>query len=121
LKQIFERISRIAKANYNANKKDDVASAEEYLKSTEQEDDLSKLIENATKSINAKQSKEYTVLGIKYTDNMDTIKKAYRSALLKNHPDKFANGTKEQQEYSRQKTAEIIAAYNKIMKERMQQ
>ena len=120
MKQILDRLSRIAKANYNFSNQDNISKAEEYLNSTAEEDELSKLINQATKNNQAKESSEYIILGVKRSDNIETIKKAYRSALLKNHPDKFSNASIEQQELSRKKTDEIIAAYNKIMKERGQ-
>ncbi|WNY66940.1 J domain-containing protein [Borreliella lusitaniae] len=71
----------------------------------------------AYKDINIKIVNPYSVLGLTYTASDDEIKKAYKSLVIKYHPDKFANDPVRQKD-ANDKFIKIQDAYEKICKER---
>lgn len=56
----------------------------------------------------------YDVLGVKSTDNWDTIRKAYRQALLQHHPDKHINSTESMKQLHDEECKRIIMAYKML-------
>lgn len=62
----------------------------------------------------------YTTLGVKANDSDDTIKRAYRKLMSKNHPDKLVSQglPKEMIKIANEKTSAIQAAYAAIKKHR---
>ena len=70
--------------------------------------------------LNDKESDPYKVLGVKPTDNEETIKKAWIKLTKEHHPDNLvAKGMPpEFIEQATKETSSINAAYNKINKQR---
>ena len=62
----------------------------------------------------------YNMLGVKSTDDINTIKNAYRRLMSKYHPDKLvAKGLPpEMMNIAKEKTQKIAAAYDLIMRSR---
>jgi len=60
----------------------------------------------------------YGILNVKPDDDIETIKKAYRSLAVKYHPDKVANLGPEIQQLAEEKFKAINDAYQTIRKER---
>ncbi|MDB9786466.1 DnaJ domain-containing protein [Bacteriovoracaceae bacterium] len=58
----------------------------------------------------------YKILGIENTDSLMTIKKAYRNKVSQYHPDKVDHLGPEIQAFAKQKTQEIIEAFNYLSK-----
>ena len=58
----------------------------------------------------------YEVLGVKPSDNDETIKKAYRELVKKYHPDRYKDNPLE--DLAKEKLQAINEAYDKITKER---
>jgi DnaJ like chaperone protein len=58
----------------------------------------------------------YRILGVKRSDNMTTVKKAYKKLMMEHHPDKLiAKGLpKQAMEMAKAKTQDIQAAYELI-------
>lgn len=81
---------------------------------------LIKRFENSMKNRTETMSpnKAYEILGVKETDDMDTIKKAYRKLIRKYHPDIISSQDKDESymEEATAKTQEINQAYQ-IIKE----
>jgi DnaJ like chaperone protein len=70
--------------------------------------------------VDNKLNEAYNILGVHPSDNIKTIKNAYRRLMSKYHPDKLvAKGLPpEMMDVAKQKTQQVIAAYNLIMRER---
>lgn len=66
------------------------------------------------------EEKAYEILGVKSSDDMDTIKKAYRALIRKYHPDIVSSQDKDESymEEATAKTQEINQAYEVIKKAR---
>src|SRR5262249_56769720 len=53
----------------------------------------------------------YALLGVSRSASLDEIKRAYRREISKYHPDRFVNGTPEEQTYARQRSQRLTEAY----------
>ena len=60
----------------------------------------------------------YALLEVSRDADDDAVKKAYRKALLLNHPDKCANLSSAIQQFARERTQLILAAWDEIKAER---
>jgi DnaJ like chaperone protein len=72
------------------------------------------------KQQNMSSKKAYEILGVKESDDMDTIKKAYRKLIREFHPDIISSQNKDESymEEATAKTQEINQAYQVIKDER---
>ena len=72
------------------------------------------MVKNKQQTMSAKEA--YEILGVKETDDMDTIKKAYRKLIHKYHPDIISSQNKDESyiEEATAKTQEINQAYQII-------
>ena len=66
----------------------------------------------------SKLDRAYAVLGVKSTDDNETIKKAYRSLAVANHPDKVQHLGETARQAAERRFSEISEAYNEIKKAR---
>ena len=75
---------------------------------------------NAAPHVDDQLSAAYNLLGVKATDNIKTIKNAYRRLMSKYHPDKLvAKGLPPaMMDIAKEKTQQIAAAYALIMRSR---
>jgi len=130
---IFDRIKNIARAYWTDATTDDTAWAERILESDD--DELRKIIDElnagsaqersqqrthqthraSTSNVPADVMKACTILGIAHDVSVDAIKKAYRTAIYKVHPDRVATGTAAEQQAAARKAQELNAAYQ-VMK-----
>jgi len=53
----------------------------------------------------------YALLGVSRSASLDEIKRAYRREISKFHPDRFANGTPEEQAYASARSQRLTEAY----------
>lgn len=69
--------------------------------------------------VDDKLADAYNMLGVKPSDNIKTIKNAYRRLMSKYHPDKLISRglPPEMIDVAKEKTQQIIAAYNLILRE----
>lgn len=122
--QIWNRISRIARATFNDAA---VKSSEQYIRS--EDDELRRIIEGLANSkssqsdnkqssntnINEKNQesirKAAEILGVTIDASRENITTAYRRKIMQVHPDKVIGQSKEIQEKARQKTIELNDAY----------
>jgi DnaJ like chaperone protein len=127
MSQIFNRVSRIIKANKNQS---EPSLADFYIKSEDDElkfiiDELSykkakKQENNQNESANNKTNSEMSfdeacnVLGINTKSSIDEIKIAYKTKVKEYHPDKVSSLGEELQILAQQKTKQINSAYNTI-------
>jgi len=127
MKQIFDRISQILRAEKNS-KNYDFA---DLLNRTE-DDELKKIIDelNSEKhqtkqnDFNQKDTKKtisnldeaYKVLGIDNNSTIEQIKEAYKTKMKEYHPDKVSGLGEELQNLARIKTQQINEAYSLIRK-----
>ena len=76
------------------------------------------MMKNKQQTMSAKEA--YEILGVKESDDMDTIKKAYRQLIRKYHPDIISSQNKDESymEEATAKTQEINQAYQVIKDER---
>ncbi|GAB1371417.1 hypothetical protein MASR1M45_14790 [Candidatus Kapaibacterium sp.] len=131
--QIFDRISRIIKSNFDSNRFD----AQSYL--DEEEDELKRIIDelnnpkksssdNKARSNNSgSNNKEYSnvssdiadafyTLGLKPDADIETIKAVYKKKMKEFHPDKVAHLSEEIKLRAESRAKDINQAYNKIKK-----
>ncbi len=127
--QIFNRISRIAKAKFSDTKEDFSAS---FLDSKSEEEELKRAIEELKKAEKEdfekenKQSREESfdaskkmdiflaskILDVSTNASFDEVKLAYKQKIKEYHPDKVAALGKELQDLAARKTASINVAFN---------
>lgn len=60
------------------------------------------------------KDKYYETLGVEKGAGKDEIKKAYRKAAMKYHPDKYSNATEAEKNMAEEKFKEINEAYTKL-------
>jgi hypothetical protein len=60
------------------------------------------------------KDKYYKILGIEPGASPEEIKKAYRKAAIKYHPDKYSNASEAERKAAEEKFKEINEAYNKL-------
>jgi curved DNA-binding protein CbpA len=53
----------------------------------------------------------YALLGVSRSASLDEIKRAYRREISKFHPDRFANGTPDEQAYASERSQRLTEAY----------
>jgi DnaJ-domain-containing protein 1 len=58
-----------------------------------------------------------SILGVKETDDQQTIKKSYRMLAKQQHPDMFANASEGQKKMAEEKFKEIQRAYEYLVKD----
>lgn len=121
MKQIFNRIKNIVKANSIPS---DYKSKDYDF---DYEDNLKKLIDelNSEKEYNKKHnyskqdidlSKAYEILGVKPDSDFETIKSTYKLRQKEYHPDRVASLGSELRDLAERKTKEINEAFNLIKK-----
>ena len=76
------------------------------------------MMKNKQQTMSSKEA--YEILGVKESDDMDTIKKAYRQLIRKYHPDIISSQNKDESymEKATSKTQEINQAYQVIKDEK---
>lgn len=74
--------------------------------------------ENILASYRKKEIDYYAVLGLTKNATNDEVKKAFREAALKYHPDRYASQSPEMQKRATEKFKEINQAYEEIKKQR---
>jgi DnaJ like chaperone protein len=129
MSQIFNRVSRIIKANKNQS---EPSLADFYIKS--EDDELKSIIDElSNKKAKQKEEKQHdsekiktdsdltfdeacTILGINTNSSVDEIKTAYKTKVKEYHPDKVSGLGEELQKLAQQKTQQINSAYNTIKK-----
>lgn len=112
--QIFDRISRLARAYVNDASSPDQAWAEQMLGSDD--DELRRLIdelntEPRTSDVPDDVRRAFSILGIAPTRDLDVIKRTYRTAITQWHPDRFVNASPADQQRALERSREINAAY----------
>jgi DnaJ like chaperone protein len=123
--QIFNRIARIAKANFNNRK--EVKDAESYINQPDNE--LKKQFDNlgsrqnsagaaqADNSANMDIASALRTLGLDAEHSSpEEIKSAYKKNVAEYHPDKVAHLGEEIRELSRKKILQINMAYELLKK-----
>lgn len=73
---------------------------------------------NSSYNTNNDLDNAYAILGVKSSDDNETIKKAYRSLAMANHPDKVQHLGETARKEAEKRFSEIAQAYNKIKKVR---
>ncbi|MEJ5245670.1 MAG: DnaJ domain-containing protein [Bacteroidota bacterium] len=120
MKQIFDRIKNILKAELNS------ADSSDFL-DIDIEDNLKKEFDNLSVNknnwennftIDLDEKKAFAILEISPEVSNDEIKRAYLSKMKEYHPDKVENLGKEIRLLAEQKTKEINEAYNLLRKKR---
>jgi DnaJ-domain-containing protein 1 len=107
--QLFDRISRLARAYWTDAASPDVEWAERLIDT--QDDELRRAIDEAALSVTDDVAHAHNILRIPLGSTAATVKSAYRTAMQQWHPDRFVNGTQPEQNMSRQKAQEINTAY----------
>lgn len=123
--QIWDRISRIARATFNESSA--IGASERIIRSDD--DELRRIIEDLSSQKTGRQdekqlpSTEYSdrndemlgkaakILGVAIDASPESITTAYRRKILQVHPDRVTMQNKEAQEAARQKTIELNDAY----------
>ncbi|MCX8055003.1 MAG: DnaJ domain-containing protein [Ignavibacteria bacterium] len=120
MKQIFDRIKNILKAELNS------ADSSDFL-DIDIDDNLKKEFDNLSDNknnwennftIDLDEKKAFAILEISSEVSNDEIKRAYLSKMKEYHPDKVENLGKEIRLLAEQKTKEINEAYNLLRKKR---
>lgn len=120
--QIFDRIKRITKS-YSANSAADASWAENVL--SQDDDELRRIIDELSNGgsntstpppqsnpdIPAEVLKAHTILNIAVGAAPVEMKKAYRTAIARWHPDRFSQATATDHTNAQQRAREINAAY----------
>lgn len=129
--QIFDRISRIFRANYSNNTsygKSLFESEDDELKRIIDELNSDKSDGKETKSENSQNEyshkndteleKAFRILGLNINSDNQQIKNVYRNKMKEYHPDKFSKQSNEIREKAEKRSMEINEAYTKIRKAR---
>jgi len=120
MKQIFDRIKNILKAELNS------ADSSDFL-DIDIDDNLKKEFDNLSDNknnwknnftVDLDEKKAFAILEISPEVSNDKIKRAYLSKMKEYHPDKVENLGKEIRLLAEQKTKEINEAYNLLRKKR---
>ncbi len=120
MKQIFDRIKNILKAELNS------ADSSDFL-DIDIDDNLKKEFDNLSDNknnwknnftVDLDEKKAFAILEISPEVSNDEIKRAYLSKMKEYHPDKVENLGKEIRLLAEQKTKEINEAYNLLRKKR---
>lgn len=112
--QIFDRISRLARAYVNDSRTPDQAWAEQMLGSDD--DELRRIIDELhaqpqTPNVPDDVRRAFTILGIAVTHDQQAIKDAYRAAIAQWHPDRYVNASPADHQRAQERSREINAAY----------
>jgi DnaJ-domain-containing protein 1 len=128
MSQIFNRVSRIIKANKNDS---EPSLADFYIKSEDdelksiidelsnkktQQDNFNKNSENSKVESDLNFEDACLVLDINQNSSVDEIKIAYKTKVKEYHPDKVSGLGEELQKLAQLKTQQINSAYNVIKK-----
>jgi len=114
--QIFNRISRIAKAYWSDVSSADEDWAERLINSNDEDlrqaiDELNSSRDRKTSKPNEEIIRAHTLLSLQIGSSAEEVKVAYRKAVRQWHPDKYVNASVEEQHRAQQKTQDINAAY----------
>lgn len=107
--QLFDRITRLAKAHWTDSSTNNTEWAEHLIDTYD--DELRRAIDEAAASAGDDVALAHRILGIPHESTAAAVKSAYRSAMRQWHPDRFVNATQQEQNVTRQKAQEINAAY----------
>lgn len=106
--------SLIRRAEVNMDREDYSSAIQDYGKIQELDPSANlnaKIQEARKKQKQAKKKDYYKILGIEKTASDDDIKKAYKKAAMKYHPDRNRNKSEAEQEDSSRKFKDIAEAY----------
>lgn len=120
MKQIFDRIKNILKAELNSADSSDFLDIDIDYDLKKEFDNLSDNTNNLENNftIDLDEKKAFAILEISPEVSNDDIKRAYLSKIKEYHPDKVENLGKEIRLLAEQKTKEINEAYNLLRKKR---
>jgi len=127
MKQIFDRISQILRAeknskNYdfadllNRNEDDELKKIIDELNSEKHQTKQNDFNQKDTKKTISNLDEAYKVLGIDNNSTIEQIKEAYKTKMKEYHPDKVSGLGEELQNLARTKTQQINEAYSFIRK-----
>jgi DnaJ like chaperone protein len=127
MKQIFDRISQILRAeknskNYdfadllNRNEDDELKKIIDELNSEKHQTKQNDFNQKDTKKTISNLDEAYKVLGIDNNSTIEQIKEAYKTKMKEYHPDKVSGLGEELQNLARIKTQQINEAYSLIRK-----
>ena len=112
--QIFDRMSRIARAYWADATSQPTDWAERLLQ--EDDEELRRIIEELqteppATTIPAEVTDALRALGLQTGDSAAEVKAAYRRLISQWHPDRFVNAPTNEQDRARERAQEINAAY----------
>lgn len=127
MKQIFDRISQILRAeknskNYdfadllNRNEDDELKKIIDELNSEKQQTKQNNFNQKDTKKNISNLDEAFKVLGIDNNSTIEQIKEAYKTKMKEYHPDRVSGLGEELQNLARTKTQQINEAYSFIRK-----
>jgi len=112
--QIFDRMSRIARAYWNDASTSSTDWAERLLR--DEDDELRRIIEELqaeppTPNVPTEVAEALAVLELDAGRDAVVVKAAYRRLISQWHPDRYVNAPTDEQDRARQRAQEINAAY----------
>lgn len=127
MKQIFDRISQILRAeknskNYdfadllNRNEDDELKKIIDELNSEKKQTKQNNFNQKDTKKNISNLDEAFKVLGIDNNSTIEQIKEAYKTKMKEYHPDRVSGLGEELQNLARTKTQQINEAYSFIRK-----